>query len=228
MRFHDRTDAGRRLARLLAKRAFDAPAIIALPRGGVPVAYEIARALHAPLDVLIARKLGAPGQEELAIGAIAEAGGFYLNVELTAQLGVSDAYIDDVLSSELVEIERRRDAYRYGKPLLDLEGRTAIVVDDGLATGATMMAAIDSLRAQKPRGIVVAVPVCAPDTAAAIEREVTAVVCALRPPEFGAVGLWFDEFDQTSDETVIELLQRADAELEARAVSSSGGVAWQR
>jgi putative phosphoribosyl transferase len=224
MRFRDRTDAGRQLALELAQRNLDAPVVVALPRGGVPVAYEIARALAAPLDVLVARKLGAPGHPELAIGAIAEGGGFYLNLQLAAQLGVTESYLQEVTRAELSEMERRSVAYRDGKPQLDIHDRTTVIVDDGLATGATMIAAVRSLRKREPRALVVAVPVCAPDTAALIRREVVDVVCAMAPRNFRAVGLWYEEFNQTSDDEVIELLRRAGAEARTQSRQAQGRV----
>jgi putative phosphoribosyl transferase len=216
MRFRNRTDAGRRLAKRLQTRELDAPLVIALPRGGVPVAYEIARALRAPLDVLIARKLGAPGHPELAIGAIAEGGGMYLNADLAEHLGVGESYVREVTHSELAEIERRRAAYRGSKPLTPVHARTVILVDDGLATGATMIAAVRAIRKLEPRAIVVAVPTCAPDVATLLAGEAVDVVCAMTPRNFQSVGIWYDDFDQTSDAEVIELLRRAEADLPSR------------
>jgi putative phosphoribosyl transferase len=212
MRFRDRAHAGQLLATRLVEFRTRAPIIVALPRGGVPVAYEVARALDAPLDVLIARKLGAPGHPELAIGAIAQGGGFYLNPELVARFAVTEAYLENVARSELAEIERRIAAYRGDRPPLSARAKTAIVVDDGLATGATMLAAVRSLRRQEPRALVVAVPVCARDTAATLRREVDHVVCTTAPKKFRAVGMWYDEFDQTSDDEVIGLLHCAERE----------------
>jgi putative phosphoribosyl transferase len=217
MLFHDRTDAGRRLATQVAERHLEAPIVVALPRGGVPVGYEIARALEAPLDVLIARKLGAPGHPELAIGAVAEGGGFYLNLGLAAEFWVTEPYLQEVARAELAEVERRRIAYRAGKPTLDVQGRSAIIVDDGLATGATMSAAVRALRKQDARALVVAVPVCAPTTATQLHREGVEVICAMAPLDFEAVGACYEEFEQTSDQEVVELLRRAEAELHARA-----------
>jgi putative phosphoribosyl transferase len=210
MRFRNRAHAGQELAARLTDFRAEAPIIVALPRGGVPVAHEVARALDAPLDVLIARKLGAPGHPELAIGAIAQGGGFYLNTELVARLGVTEAYLEQIARDELAEMDRRVAAYRGDRPPLNVHGATAIIVDDGLATGATMLAAVRSLRKQEPRSIVVAVPVCSPDTAASVRPEVDHVVCAISPREFRAVGIWYERFDQTSDDEVIELLQHTE------------------
>lgn len=209
MRFKDRTDAGRQLATRLQHLRRSDTVVVALPRGGVPVGYEVACALDAPLDVLIARKLGAPGHPELGIGAVAQGGGFYLNPEAVAQLGVTSDYVDEVTRSELAEVDRRLTAYRGERAPLDVRARTVILVDDGLATGATTRAAVHSLRRQAPRTLVLAVPVCAADTAAELSREVDEVVCVFSPEEFHAVGLWYDDFRQTSDEEVIELLARA-------------------
>ncbi len=216
MHFHDRTDAGRQLAVRLAERNLEAPVVLALPRGGVPVGYEIAQALQAPLDVLIARKLGAPRQRELAIGAIAEGSGFYLNSELSERLHVSESYLEDVVRTERAEIERRRTLYRGSRPPIQVRGRMAIIVDDGLATGATTIAAVRSLREQEPRVMVLAVPVCAPDTLALVRREIGDVICLISPSKFRAVGGWYDAFDQTSDREVVELLHRAERSMHAK------------
>lgn len=213
MRFEDRADAGRHLSNELQRFAGERPIVVALPRGGVPVGYEIARALDAPLDVLIARKLGAPGHPELGIGAIAQGGASYLNREVISMLGVSRDHIEQVSRLELAEIDRRVRAYRGDRPPLDVRGRTAILVDDGLATGATTRAAIRALRALGPRAIVIAFPVCARETAIAIQREVDEIVCAMVPRDFHAVGLWYSDFTQTTDEEVIELLARREREL---------------
>jgi putative phosphoribosyl transferase len=210
MRFRDRAHAGQELAAKLGAVCAEAPVVVALPRGGVPVAEPIARALHAPLDVLIARKLGAPGQPELAIGAIAQGGGFYLNLALVARLGVTDVYLEQITRAELVEMERRVALYRGHRPALNVKGEDAIIVDDGLATGATMLAAVRSLRKQEPRSITVAVPVSSPDIAQSIRSEVERVVCAISPPRFRAVGSWYKTFGQTSDHEVIDVLQRSE------------------
>ncbi|EYF01374.1 phosphoribosyltransferase [Chondromyces apiculatus] len=222
MRFQDRADAGRQLAARLAHLRPQNPLVVALPRGGVPVGCEIARALGAPLDVLIARKIGAPGHAELGIGAVAQGGAFYLNAETVAMLGVTREYIEGVARSEFAEIDRRLKAYRGDRPPLDVYGRVVILVDDGLATGATTRAAIRSLRKQVPKSLVLAVPVCAADTAADVRREVDDVVCTMIPASFQAVGLWYRDFTQTSDEEVVDLLtqmgrsQRGDVEVQRR------------
>ena len=209
--FRDRRHAGRVLAQILAGYANRSDVIVlALPRGGVPVAYEVAKALHAPLDVFVVRKLGVPGHEEYAMGAIASGGVRVLNDEVVRRLGIPDAAVDAVTRYEQGELERRERLYRAGRPLPDLRGRTVIVVDDGLATGSTMLAAVRALRAQQPARIVVAVPTAAAETCAQLRSEADEVVCATTPEPFRAVGTWYDDFSQTSDEEVRELLARAE------------------
>jgi putative phosphoribosyl transferase len=207
--FKDRLDAGRELAVALHKYRDRAPIVVALPRGGVPVGYEVARALDAPLDVIIARKLGAPGHPELGIGAIAQGGALYLDADLIARLGVSGAYLKRVAQEELGELQRRLRLYRGDRLPLDVAGRTVLLVDDGLATGVTVRAAVRALRAQEPYEIVVAVPVCPAQTARALRAEVDDVVCAVTPDDLYAVGAWYLDFDQTPDEQVLALLARA-------------------
>lgn len=183
--------------------------VLALPRGGVPVAFEVAKALHAPLDVFVVRKLGVPGHEEYAMGALAGGGVRVLNDEIVKRLGISDAAVDAVTRDELRELERRERLYRGDRPLPELRGRTVILVDDGLATGSTMLAAVKALRAQQPARIVVAVPTAAAETCARLRSDADEVVCATTPEPFRAVGMWYDDFSQTSDEEVRELLARA-------------------
>jgi|SRR5579883_73359 putative phosphoribosyl transferase len=207
--FADRVDAGRRLAQELLHYREQLPIVLALPRGGVVVGYEVAQALHAPLDVIVARKLGAPGHRELGIGAIAPGGVEVLDTESVRMLGIPQAAIDRVAAEEAAEMERRLRRYRGDRPAPELRGRTVIIVDDGLATGVSARAAVASVRQQSPGRIVLAVPVCAPETADALRREVDDLVCVEMPPNFYAVGLWYDRFDQTTDEEVIELLDRA-------------------
>lgn len=212
MRFSDRSDAGRQLASLLTAYANRGDVIVlALPRGGVPVAYEVASALHAPLDVFLVRKLGVPGHSELAMGAIASGGVRVLSDDIIGPLGIPQAAIEEVTERERVELDRRDRMYRNGRPPADLEGRTVILVDDGLATGATMEAAILAARQAKPARVVVAAPVGAPDTCQRLAAAADEVVCVATPEPFQAVGLWYERFDQTSDEEVIELLQKAAA-----------------
>lgn len=222
--FIDRADAGRRLAGLLEGYRERDPVVVALPRGGVPVAYEVARALAAPLDVLVARKIGAPGHEELGVGAIAQDGGAYLDADLVRRLGVTREYLEAVTRRESAEMVRRERAYRGDRPPLDVAGRTVILVDDGLATGATARAAVRSLRRRAPREIVVAVPVCSAGTARGVGAEVDAVVCAETPDDFRAVGLWYGDFEQTTDDEVISLLARAaDASVATRRAAGPHG-----
>jgi len=208
--FRDRRHAGRVLAQVLTGYANRSDVIVlALPRGGVPVAYEVAKALHAPLDVFVVRKLGVPGHEEYAMGAIASGGVRVLNDEVVQRLGIPDAAVDAVARYEQGEVERRERLYRAGRPPPDVRGRTVILVDDGLATGSTMMAGVRAVRAQQPARIVVAVPTAAAETCAQLRSEADEVVCATTPEPFRAVGMWYDDFSQTSDEEVRELLARA-------------------
>jgi len=213
-RFRDRAHAGRLLAAALARYAHRPDVIVlALPRGGVPVGYEVARALGLPLDVFVVRKLGVPGHEELAMGAIASGGVRLLNGDVVALAGVSDAAIEDVTAREAGEILRREHTYRGDRPPPDLRGRTVILVDDGLATGASMRAAAAAVRRQGPSRVVVAVPAAAPDTCEALRAEVDDLVCLTSPEPFEAVGLWYEDFSQTGDEEVWQLLERAAQEL---------------
>jgi putative phosphoribosyl transferase len=213
--FKDRRDAGKQLAQELSDYAGRSDVIVlALPRGGVPVAYEVARALNAPLDIFIVRKLGLPGHEELAIGAIASGGIRVLNHDIVQGLKIPQTMIDTVTRQELQELERRERAYRGDRPPPDIRGRTVILIDDGLATGASMRAAIAALRAQNPARIVVAVPTAAPETCAAFESEVDEVICAMTPEPFYGVGRWYEDFSQTTDEEVRALLEQAARQLQ--------------
>lgn len=208
--FRDRRDAGRKLAQKLTAYAGRTDIIVlALPRGGVPVAYEVALALHAPMDIFIVRKLGLPGHEELAVGAIASGSARVLNEEIIGYLNISEAVIDAISQRELQELERRERAYRGDRPPLHVEGRTIILIDDGLATGASMRAAIAGLRAQNPAHIVVAVPTAAPETCEALEPEVDQMICATTPEPFYGVSRWYEDFSQTTDEEVKMLLEEA-------------------
>jgi predicted phosphoribosyltransferase len=209
--FENRRDAGVRLAaRLSGYRDLPGLLVLALPRGGVPVAYEVARALSAPLDVFLVRKLGAPGHEELAMGAIARGGVRVLNREVVRALGIPEWEIEAVAEREERELERREHEYREGREPADVVRRTVIVVDDGLATGSTMHAAVSALRRQGAGKIVVAVPVGAPRTCGQFERLADAVVCLETPQEFEAVGEWYEDFSQTTDDEVRLLLQRGN------------------
>jgi putative phosphoribosyl transferase len=211
-RFKDREDAGRRLAaELEAYRGDSDVLVLALPRGGVPVGHEVAIALGAPLDVFLVRKLGVPGQEEFAMGAIASGGVRVLNESVIEMLGVDERTIAAVAAEEERELERREREYRKGRRSLDLQGRTVILVDDGLATGATMKAAALALREMNPERIVVAVPVAAKETCDEFRGEVDEIVCAITPEPFHAVGLWYEDFTQTTDEEVKALLASAPA-----------------
>lgn len=211
--YRDRADAGRRLAQALAARPSDQadapPLVLGLPRGGVPVAYEVARALEAPLDVLVVRKLGMPGREELALGAVASGGVEVLNEELVRALRVKPAALEAVRARELAELARREREYRGIRPPLDVRGKRVIVVDDGVATGATVRAAIDALRQAGTSHVTLAVPVASPDVARQLEQLVDDLVCPATPDRFGSVGQWYHRFDQTSDEEVRAALARA-------------------
>lgn len=207
-RFIDRRDAGQRLAAQLKSRSFADPVILALPRGGVPVGFEVAQALDAPLDVLLVRKLGAPGFEELGIGAIIDGASpqLVLDAETIAMLRITPGYIDQERDRQLAEIERRRRLYRGDLPAVSVEDRTAIIADDGIATGGTVLVALRALNAALPKRTVVAVPVAPPETLAKLSLEADDVICLATPSPFGAVGRYYDDFTQTTDEEVIRLL----------------------
>jgi putative phosphoribosyl transferase len=210
MIFKDRADAGRKLAARLTRYADRGDVLVlALPRGGVPVAYEVAKELKAPLDVFLVRKLGVPGYEELAMGAIASGGVRVINEELVNYLGIPDQVIEAIAAVEQRELERRALTYRDNRPPPDVKDRVVILIDDGLATGSTMRAAAASLRRQKPRRIVVAVPVSSSEICDEFRSEVDEIVCAVTPQNFQGVGLWYDDFSQTSDEEVRQLLMLA-------------------
>jgi predicted phosphoribosyltransferase len=210
MLFADRRDAGRVLAeRLHAYEGLRDVLVLALPRGGVPVAYEVARALHAPLDVFLVRKLGVPGQEELAMGAIATGGICLLNEHVVRTLQIPTDEIEQVIEEEQQELRRREQLYRDDRPRPEVRGRTIVLVDDGLATGASMRAAVAALRKQGTARIVVAVPIAPPETYREFQSEVDEVVCAETPEPFFSVGRWYEDFSQTTDEEVHELLDQA-------------------
>lgn len=213
MPFADRRDAGRVLAQRLSKYAGRSDVIVlALPRGGVPVGYEVATLLGAPLDVLIVRKIGAPWNEELAVGAIASGDTLVLDNALLRDLGIESHAIDEVIAAERKELQRRELLYRQGRPFPTVAGKTVILVDDGLATGATMLAAVRSMRVHQPARVVVAVPVAAEEVCEMVEREAGECVCAATPPRLYAVGAWYHDFAQTTDDEVRALLARAAVE----------------
>jgi predicted phosphoribosyltransferase len=210
MLFQNRFEAGRLLASKLRHLANRSDLVVlALPRGGVPVGFEVARELNAPLDVFVVRKLGVPGQKEFAMGAIASGGIRILNEDVVQTLGIPEEVIDTVAAEEERELERREREYRDGRPPVDVRGRTVVLVDDGLATGSSMRVAVLALRKKSPARIIVAVPVAAPATCAEFQSEVDEVICTVTPEPFLAVGQWYTDFSQTSDEEVRDLLRRA-------------------
>lgn len=212
--FKDRRDAGKKLASKLSAYAGHPKGIVlALPRGGVPVAYEVARALNLPLDIFLVRKLGLPGRDELAIGAIASGGVRVLNGDIIRMLSVPEEVINFVAKRELQELQRREDLYRGRDPFPQVRDRTVILIDDGLATGASMRAAVAGLRAHHPARIVVAVPTGAPEACQAFQSEVDEVVCAMTPELFYGVGRWYEDFSQVTDEEVRILLEEANHQL---------------
>jgi putative phosphoribosyl transferase len=211
--FRDRRDAGRELGRRLsAELDRDRLVVLGLPRGGVPVAFEVAAALDAPLDVFLVRKLGVPGHEELAMGAIASGGIRVLNERVVQAIGIDERELEAVTRRELAELERRERRYRDDRDAPDVSGRTVVVVDDGLATGSTMRAAVEALRRLRAPRIVVAVPVGAPQTCAAFEQHADVVVCLQTPQDMQAVGAWYDDFSPTEDDEVCALLRAARAQ----------------
>lgn len=205
--FRDRRDAGRQLARLLTSYANRSDLVVlALPRGGVPVAAEVAAALHAPFDVFLVRKLGVPFHEELAMGAVAEGGVRVLNQELIHELGIRESEIEKVSTGELVELDRRARAFRGTRPAPAMDGRVIILIDDGLATGSTMEAAVMAVRSRHPAKVIVAVPVAARETVERIRQIADEVLCVATPDPFQAVGLWYDDFTQMTDAEVVAIL----------------------
>ncbi len=210
--YRDRRHAGVELARHLADVKGQDVIVLALPRGGVPVAFEVARALDAPLDVFVVRKLGLPGHPEFAMGAIASGGVRVLNDEVVRLYRIPEPVVEAVAQDEQTELDRRERAYRRQRPPLDVRGRTVVLIDDGLATGSTMKAAVEAVRALSPARIIVAVPVGSPDTCREFAAIADEIVCARAPEHFAAVGQWYDDFRQTTDEEVRELLQLAASE----------------
>ncbi len=209
-RLRDREDAGRILVEELAKYAGNRDVVVlGLPRGGVVVAYQVAKALNVPLDVFLVRKLGVPGHEELAAGAIASGGIRVLNDDVVRSVGLTDARLDEIAAREQAVLERREQLYRGHSSPADLKGKQVIVIDDGLATGATMRTAVQALRRLGPARIVVAVPTAPAETCGMLAREADEVVCAMTPVPFFSIGEWYENFGQTSDDEVVELLERA-------------------
>jgi predicted phosphoribosyltransferase len=208
--FADRRDAGRLLSEQLTAYAGRSDVIVlGLPRGGVPVAYEIARRIRAPLDILVVRKLGVPGHRELAMGAIASGGIEVVDEQTVEHFGISPRELESVVASERAELVRRERVFRIGRPVLDVAGKTAILVDDGLATGATMAAAVDAVRTRKPARIVVAIPIAPPSACENLGFRADEVICLSMPARMRAIGLWYEDFTQTTDAEVRELLETA-------------------
>lgn len=220
--FADRDEAGRELGARLRKMALHDPVVYALPRGGVPVGAKVAEALKAPLDLVLVRKIGAPGQPELAVGAVVDGGEAVtvVNESVAAMTGADEAYIARVRDQELVEIERRRKAYFGTRERADPAGRDALVVDDGLATGATALAAVRALKRRGAARVILAVPVAPTDAVERLGREADSVVCLLEPPYFQAVGAWYADFHQLEDEEVVEALEAAARRMERPAKGS--------
>ena len=212
MVFPDRSTAGRMLGARLVQFANEQPLLVlALPRGGVPVAFEVATALHAPLDVFLVRKLGFPGQEELAIGAIATGGARLLNAAIIRSLHLPPEQVEEITQQETKELERRQLLYRGDRAALNIDGHTVILVDDGIATGSSMRVAVTALRQKNPRKLIVAIPVAPASVYRQLQREADKVVCLSTPPDFYAVGEWYRDFSQVSDATVRDLLDRAES-----------------
>jgi putative phosphoribosyl transferase len=221
--FADRAEAGRRLAERLLRFKDARPVVLALPRGGVPVGFEVARALAAPLDLVLVRKIGAPFQPELAVGAVVDGGRpeTVLNQEIVRELEVPESYIAEESARQLAEIERRRELYLAGRERAPVEGRTAIVVDDGIATGATMEAALHATRRANPQRLVLATPVAPPDTLERLRPQADEVVCLAAPRAFLAIGAFYDDFQQLGDDEVVDLLQRATRSEKASTTTAS-------
>ncbi|KFA89085.1 phosphoribosyltransferase [Archangium violaceum] len=226
MRFRDRTDAGRQLADLLTEYGGQSPRVLGLPRGGIPVAYEVARKLGAPLDVWVVRKVGAPGQPELGLGAVAEGGALFLDREMMRSLGVSETEVMQTAERESQEVMARIARFRGGHPAPDIAGRTVILVDDGVATGGTVRAAIRALRTRRPRAIVLAVPVGAVESLDSLRPEVDDLVCVHPAGFMSSVGEYYDDFRQTSDEEVQAVLARMRKQQGPEAAMNAGDAWW--
>jgi putative phosphoribosyl transferase len=208
--FADRTDAGKQLAHKLHRFEGQDVIVLALPRGGVPVAFEIAKALHAPLEVFVVRKLGTPGQEELAMGAIASGGVRILNQDVIQSIGIDERMLDQEIEKEQTELQRRETLYRGSRTFPSLQGKPVIVVDDGIATGASMRSAVEALKQLQPAKIIVAAPTCAREAYTTLQQEADEVICLAIPEPYIAVGIWYGYFPQTSDDEVKALLKKAN------------------
>jgi putative phosphoribosyl transferase len=226
MKFADRAAAGRQLATKLAHLKAGQPVVLALPRGGVAVGFEIAQALGAPLDIVLVRKIGVPWQPELALGAVTDGASpeTFIDEDLAKVLDIPESYVQEEAARQLEEIERRRKSYCAGRPPLDVTGRTALVVDDGIATGATMRVALRAVRRRNPAHLVLAVPVAPPETIAQFRKEADDAICLETPPMLGAIGFYYHDFHQMGDEEVTDLLTRA-AQLTSEAPTSANATA---
>ncbi len=221
--FRDREDGARQLANLLRHRHFHNPLVLAIPRGGIVTGAVLAQELGAELDVVLSRKLRDPVQREAAIGAIGEDGHVYLNPDVRGIVGQWGGYLQDERSHQIAEIERRKNLFRKVRPKAEITGRSVIVTDDGIATGSTMIAALHAARAQNPRELIVAVPVASPDRLAEIGRYCDEAISFLTPPDFWAVGQYYDEFDQVEDEQVVEILRHSSRPPASGAARSDSG-----
>jgi len=222
LRFQDRHEAGKRLAVLLHEYAPEAPIVLALPRGGVPVGYEVARALGVPLDVWVVRKVGVPWHPELGVGAVAEGGYVYISREMVAEIGLDRDELESVIAREQAEVEARVRRFRGERSPPALQGRAVILVDDGIATGGTVRAALRAIKAAGPKHVVLAVPVASPDVLESFASEVDRIVCPLMPEELYAIGVWYEDFGQVSDDEVVRLLERSREERGAEPPRAAG------
>jgi putative phosphoribosyl transferase len=209
--FRDREHAGRELAQRLGQFSNQSPIVLGLTRGGVPVAYELARALRAPLDVWVVRKLGAPIQPELGMGAVSEGGEVLVDAHIIQEIGASDAEVQEIVSRKTAEVEERCARYRRGRSSPNLEGKTVLLVDDGIATGGTARAALRAIRRHGPRRVVLATPVASPDTLEDLAQEADEIVCVSPQPELDAIGLWYESFETVEDDDVVAILDKAQA-----------------
>jgi putative phosphoribosyl transferase len=219
-RFRDRSDAGRKLAALLEQYRAESPVILALPRGGVPVGFEIARQLHAPLDIVVVRKVGVPWHRELGAGAVAEGGFLHLSADVVSAVGLTEEDLAPIIDEKRREVEARVRRFRAGRARAELRDRTVILVDDGIATGGTVRAALQAVKAAAPRQVVLAVPVASPEILESLAPEVDRIVCPLVPPHLHAIGLWYEDFGQVDDDEVVRLLEESNVRINKKGEGS--------